>query len=120
MKNLSYLTALVVILALLVFGCSQEAPTVSSGNEVVPQIDMPAVSSEDVAIPQLTHGVEGNPTGNCCPEGFDIEFEGGDPADHNGDNFVCRKVTAGGTITIDNNAPGVCSVPCIPPCQAGE
>ncbi len=120
MKNVSYLMAPVVILALLVLGCNQGAPTSTSGNEVVPQIDAPAVSSEDESVPQLTHGVEGNPIGNCCPEGFDIEIEVGNPADLNGDDNICRKFTAGGTITIDNNAPGdcvLCSDGSVPPCS---
>lgn len=119
MKKVSYLIAPVVILALFVLGCGQGAPTASSGNDVVPKVDAPAVSSEDEVGPQLIPVVTGNPTGSCCPEGFDIDFDSGNPADLNGDDHICRKVTAGGTITIDNNTPGECAR-CpdgtVPPC----
>ncbi len=117
MKKAFYLTAPILILALFVLGlgCGQGAPTFTSANELVPQIDAPTVSSNDESVPQLTHGVEGNPTGNCCPEGFDFEAGIGDPADRNEDGAVCRRVTAGGTITIDNNATGDCCSPFIPP-----
>ena len=120
MKKVTYLTASLVILALFVLGCGQGAPNASSRNEVVPQTDVPIVSSEDESVPQLTHGVEGNPTGNCCPEGFSLEEVGTlHPADLNGDANVCQKVTPGGTVTIDNNAPGECVTRCpegtIPP-----
>ncbi|MCH7878636.1 MAG: hypothetical protein IH914_04895 [candidate division Zixibacteria bacterium] len=108
MKKVFYLTAPLVILALFVLGCGQGAPNASSGNEVVPKIDAPAVPSVDEAVPQLTPELVGNPNGNCCPQGFDIEIEVGNPADHNGDDHICRKVTAAGAITIDNNAPGDC------------
>ena len=114
MKKTFYLTAPILILALFVLGCGQGAPTVTNANEVIPQIDVPIVSSEDESVPQLTHGVEGNPTGNCCPEGFVLLFEPGNPTDRNGDDFVCLMVTAGGTITIDNIAPSECT-PCLPP-----
>lgn len=121
MKNTSYLTAPVVVLALLVSGCSQEAPTAASGNESAQKLDAPAVSSEELVGPQLTPEVPVNPTGNCCPRLFFIVLAApGDPADFNGDGAVCIKGTSGGTITIDNNNPGVCA-PCpdgtVPPCE---
>ena len=114
MKKVSYLTAPLVILALFVLGCAQGAPNASNGNEVVPKIDAPAVSSESVASSAETVG---NPNGSCCPPAFFIVEAGpGNPANRNGDGFVCRKVTPGRTITIDNNSPGVCD--CVPPnCQ---
>ena len=115
MKRVSYLTAPLVILALFVLGCGQGAPTSLSGNDVVPKIDAPAVPSVDEVGPQLTPELAGNPNGNCCPEGFVLVHEHGNPADHNGDNAVCRMVTPGGTITIDNNTPGNCDPPCVPP-----
>ena len=121
MKKVSYLTAPVVTLALFVLGCGQEAPTASSGKDVASKIDAPAVSSVDEVGPQLTPELAGNPIGNCCPEGFVFVLSlPGNPADLNGDGVVCHKVTAGGTITIDNNTPGVCSVPgCPPNCGGG-
>ena len=85
MKNTSYLTAPVVILALFVSGCGQEAPTASRGNEVVPKIDAPAVSSEIVA---LSPEAAGNPIGACCPDGFSLVVVPGNPADRNGDNMA--------------------------------
>ena len=73
MKKVTYLTAPVVILALFVLalGCGQGAPTSTSGNEVVPQIDVPVVSSEGEVGAQLTPELAGKPNGNCCPPGFD-------------------------------------------------
>lgn len=115
MKKVSYLMAPVVILALFVLGCGQGTPTASSANEVVPQIDAPNVSSVDEVSPQLTPELAGNPTGNCCPEGFDLEFAPGNSTDRNGDERVCRRDRPGGTITVDNNAPGDCTPPCLPP-----
>ena len=120
MKNLFYLTAPILILAFVALGCSNDAPTATKGNELVPQKDMPTVSSEDESVPQLTHGVEGNPTGSCCPEGFVLELALGDPANLNGDQVVCRRVTVGGTVTIDNNFPGNCSDGCPPNCGGGD
>ena len=97
MKTLSYLT---VSFALLVLGCGQVAPTTPTESEIV----LPQSAELPIA------------PGNCCPEGFDLAFEVGNPADLNGDNQVCRMVTPGGAITIDNNAPGECPVDdCIPP-----
>ncbi|MCH9032725.1 MAG: hypothetical protein IIB00_10780 [candidate division Zixibacteria bacterium] len=118
MKKLFYLTAPVVILALFVSGCSQNAPTAASESEGAQKIAAPAVSSEIVA---LSAEAVGNPIGNCCPEGFSLEAVATlNPADLNGDGAVCRRVTPGGTITINNNAPGNCSPPCIPPdCGGG-
>ena len=100
MKTLSYLTVPAVSLALLVLGCGQVAPTTPTENEVV--------RPESAAIPIAP--------GNCCPEGFVLVGAVGNPADLNGDTIICRMVTLGGTITIDNNTPGDCPVPCIPPC----
>ena len=76
----------------------------------------PTTPNEDEVVLPLNVSVAGNPIGNCCPEGFVLVHEHGNPADHNGDNAVCRKVTPGGTITIDNNTPGNCDPPCVPPC----
>ena len=117
MKKVFYLTAPLVILALFVLGCGQGALTASSGNDVVPKIDAPAVPSKDEVGPELTPELVGNPNGNCCPPGFILVSPAGGPADLNGDGGVCRKVTLGGTITIDNNAPGDCPIPppCLPP-----
>ena len=117
MKKVSYLTAPVVILALFVLGCGQGAPNASSRNEVVPQPDTPTVSSEDEVGSQLTPDLIGNPNGNCCPPGFDLAATAGtgNPTDRNGDNAVCQKVTPGGFFLIDNNFPGDCVAPCIPP-----
>ena len=114
MKKVSYLTALVVILALFVLGCGQGAPNASSRNEVVPQIDATTVSSEDETVPQQTPALAVNPIGNCCPPDFVLEPGFGDPADRNEDGAVCRRITTGGTITIDNIAPSECT-PCLPP-----
>ena len=100
MKPLSYLTVPAVSLALLVLGCGQVAPIAPTESAVV----LPESAGHVIA------------PGNCCPEGFDLAFEVGNPADLNGDNQVCRMVTPGGAITIDNNAPGECPVDdCIPP-----
>ena len=104
MKNLTYVTVPVVCLALLVLSCGQIAPTAPSQSEVVP----PPIA-EPVFRPVAP--------GNCCPEGFDLDFDAGDPADRNGDTIICRKVTPGRTITIDNNVHGDCPPPCIPPCD---
>lgn len=41
-----------------------------------------------------------------CPPGFIFGAEAGSGADRNGDGIVCNKVTAGGIVTIDNNAKG--------------
>ena len=100
MKKVSYLMVSVLILALMAIGCGQDAPTAPSQDEVVLQ---PNVREAENAV-----GAAGNPNGNCCPPGFDIGPAPGNPADHNGDDHICRKVTPGGTITIDNNAPGKC------------
>ena len=119
MKKVSYLMAPLMILALFVLGCGQGAPTASSANEVVPQIDAPTVSSEDEVGPQLIPVVAGNPNGNCCPPDFilgPLGFE--NPADLNGDGLFCRKLLAGATIIIDNNFPGEC-IPCPPDCGGG-
>lgn len=120
MKKVPYLTAPVLILALFVSGCGQGAPNTSSGNELVPQINEPTVSSEDEVGTQLTPGLKGNPNGNCCPPGFVLVAAGfGNPANINGDGAVCQKVTAGGTLTIDNNFPGDCPI-CPPDCGGGS
>ncbi|MCH7878637.1 MAG: hypothetical protein IH914_04900 [candidate division Zixibacteria bacterium] len=119
MKKVYYLTAPLVILALFVLGCGQGAPNASSGNDVVPKIDAPTVPSVDEVGSQLTPEAVGNPNGNCCPPGFDLEFEPGNSTDRNGDGVVCRKVTPGGAITIDNNFPGDCSSTCPPNCGTG-
>ena len=121
MKRVSYLTAPLMILALFVLGCGQGALTASSGNDVVPKIDVPTVPSVDEVGLQLIPEAVGNPIGNCCPEGFDLEVVGTlNPADRNGDANVCRKDRPGGAITIDNNAPGncvLCSDGSVPPCE---
>ena len=117
MKKVSYLIAPLVILALFVFGCSQESPTSAGESEGTQKVDAPAVSSESV-----TYSAEamGNPIGNCCPEGFDLVEVGTlHPADRNGDANVCRKILNGNTLNIDNNAIGECEPLCpegtIPP-----
>lgn len=116
MKKITYLTAPVAVLALFASGCSQEAPTAASGNEGAQKIGAPAVSSEEQLDPQLVPEAARDSIGTCCPEGFNFEAGFGDPADRNGDNAVCRKVTPGGaTITIDNTASGDCCSPFIPP-----
>ncbi|MCH7878635.1 MAG: hypothetical protein IH914_04890 [candidate division Zixibacteria bacterium] len=120
MKKVSYLTAPLMILALFVFGCSQESPTAAGESEGAPKIDAPTVSGVDEVGPQLTPEAAENPNGDCCPEGFVLEIEVGNPADHNGDNHICRKDEPGGAITIDNNAPGncvLCSDGSVPPCE---
>ncbi len=116
MKKVSFLTKPVLILALFALSCSQGTPTDSNEDEVVPQIDAPAVSSVDEVGPQLTPVVVGNSSGRCCPEGFDFEAGFEHPANRNGDGVVCKKVTTGGTITIDNTTPGDC---CFPPDPCG-
>ena len=108
MKRFSYLTASILVLSLIVLGCSQDAPTASSEDGVVLQ---PNVREAENPV-----GAAGIPGLNCCPEGFDFAFVSGNPADRNGDDRVCQRVTAGGTITIDNNAAGDC---CIPPDPCG-
>ncbi len=100
MKTLSYLTVPAVSITLLVLGCGQIAPTTPTESQVVlPQ-------SAEVTL--------------CCPDDFVRVIEFGSPADRNGDWWICRKVTPGGTITIDN--PGGdcgCVDCCVPPCDGG-
>ncbi|MCH9032724.1 MAG: hypothetical protein IIB00_10775 [candidate division Zixibacteria bacterium] len=127
MKNVPYLTTPVVILALFALGCSQNAPTAASGNEVVPKIgatntpneeDVSQLSAETAE--QLILELAGNPTGACCPDGFSLVVVPGNPADRNGDGLICEGFPQGLLIFIDNNAPGDCGVPpCIPPCGGG-
>jgi len=119
MKKVSYLTALVVILALFVLGCGQGAPNASSRNEVVPQKDVPTVSSENEVGTQLTPELVGNPNGNCCPVGFTLVFvELEQPADRNGDNLICVNITRGFDFAMDNNVACL-DLPCPPDCGGG-
>ena len=117
-NKVTNLAAPFVILALLVLGCGHEAPNASNANKSDVQKGAPTVSSQDELGEQQTPELIGNPNGNCCPEGFVLEFALGDPANRNGDLVVCRKVTAAGTITIDNNFPGNCTG-CPPNCGGG-
>ena len=124
MKTLSYLTVPAVTVALLVLGCGQVAPTTPSESEVVLQLSAEPASHPDAP-------------GNCCPEGFVRAFAAGNPADRNGDGLICIEAEkddesdgdenesdgdedeSDGDEIIDNNAPGGCDIPCIPPCGGG-
>ena len=108
MKALTHLTVPAVSLALLVSGCGQVAPIAPTESEVVLQQENRGALRPTPGL-ALAHG-------HCCPDGFDQISEIGNPADHNGDTIICRKVTLGTTVTIDNNGPGGCDIPCIPPC----
>ena len=99
MTTLSYLTVPAVSLALLVLGCGQVAPTTPTESEVVLQPSVEVAGTHDQG---------------CCPLGFELYTESGNPVDRNGDCRVCRKVTPEGTVTIDNNTQDFCP-DCVPP-----
>lgn len=95
MKKVFYLTVSVVILSLIALGCSQNAPTAPSEDQVALQ---PIVMEVETPV-----ALRGNPIGTCCPDGFSQFAVLGSPADRNEDGVICEVFRGGFAIHIDNN-----------------